>query len=373
MNSQPEALPRRTLLKGAVALGGVAALSACGQNSPATTKPRGITVTDQRGKKLVLDGPAKRIVTIPFPAASIVVAVDRTAEHLAGMNEASWTAVRDGTLGQFFPDAIGIKHNVAAEDFSPNVESILALKPDVVVQWATQGDGILTPLENAGLPVLGVNYGKLADVNEWLSMFSTMLGKPERGEAMNARMAENNKAIAARTEKRGAKAPSILYFLRFAESLTVTGAGSFNDEYIKLVGGTNAAADIAAPNQEVDLEQVLSWDPEIILLGNFDPAVPADLYGDKRWKDVAAVKSKRVYKVPMGGYRWDPPSHESPLMWSWLSSVAFPADTGLDIRAQIVDDYDFLYGKKPSATQIDAILQLEPNAQSADYRQFSAP
>ena len=77
MDSQPEALPRRTLLKGAVALGGVALLPACGTDEPSSGA---LTLEDQRGKKLSLDGPAKRIVTLPMPAAAIMIAVDRTAE-----------------------------------------------------------------------------------------------------------------------------------------------------------------------------------------------------------------------------------------------------------------------------------------------------
>lgn len=127
MNSQAEALPRRSLMKGAVALGGITLLAACGKSADKPTSS-GVTVTDQRGSVLRLDGPAKRIVTIPFPAAAIVIAVDQSVEHLVGMNDFSWTAARDSVLDSFFPDVLDVEHDVASETFAPNIESVLELK-----------------------------------------------------------------------------------------------------------------------------------------------------------------------------------------------------------------------------------------------------
>ncbi|MEO6606505.1 MAG: hypothetical protein ABIN55_12985, partial [Aeromicrobium sp.] len=99
-------------------------------------------------------------------------------------------------------------------------------------------------------------------------------------------------------------------------------------------------------------------------------ALPDDVYGDKRWKDVSAVTSKRVYKVPLGGYRWDPPSHESPLMWRWLSQIAYPDGTDGGLREKVLDDYGFFYGQKPTQAQMSSILWAEVNSASADYEPF---
>ncbi|MEO6604462.1 MAG: ABC transporter substrate-binding protein [Aeromicrobium sp.] len=316
-----------------------------------------------------LDGPAKRIITIPFPAAAIMIAVDGGVEHVVGMHEFSWTAARDGVLGSFFPNVKDVKHDLASEGFAPNLESILALEPDLVVQWSSQGDELITPLDGAGLNVMGVEYGTIDDVAQWLTMFSTALGKPERGVEMAARLKADLGNEKARGLKRSGKQPSVLYFNRFVEGLKVAGAGTLNNDYITLVGASNAAAEVKGL-VDVDLEQVLSWDPDIILLGNFDAALPDDVYGDKRWKDVSAVTSKRVYKVPLGGYRWDPPSHESPLMWRWLSQIAYPDGTDGGLHDKVLDDYGFFYGQKPTQTQLSSILWAEVNSVSADYEPF---
>ena len=76
------------------------------------------------------------------------------------------------------------------------------------------------------------------------------------------------------------------------------------------------------------MEDILRIDPDIILLSNFDPFVPDDLYENRLpgqdWSTVKAVRDRRVYKVPMGIYRWDAPGVETPLMMRWLARLFQP-------------------------------------------------
>ena len=159
------------------------------------------------------------------------------------------------------------------------MESIRALNPDVVVQWS---DSRLTaPLENAGLKVLGLtNTGTQQDVDAWIALFAADAGQAGACRRIKARSDAELAQIQAAGRGRGTGGPGIIYFNRFTGGLKVAGANTYNDFYIKLVGGTNPAT---GPDQGVqgpgmvgvDVEQVLAWDPEIILLGNFDAAMPA--------------------------------------------------------------------------------------------------
>ncbi len=376
----PPIFPRRLVLQGAAGISAAALLAACGS----TKKPAAndvpvnkITVTDQRDKSFVLNGPAQRVVTFPMPAASMLIAVDQSAKHLAGMHQASWVAIKDGILGEMFPAALKIPHNVSGDSFAPNVESVLALKPDVVVQWADQGTGITAPLESAGLNVAGLTYGTQADVDAWITLFAKMLGKPERAKAMLGEIRSRLTKVKAMAAGRPKNGPKILYFLQFKDGMKVSGNKTYNDYWINLVGGRNAAtmkSDHPARGEGhvgAEKEQVLGWDPDIVLLGNFDTSTPDDVYKDPVFKDMSAVKSRRVYKVPLGGYRWDPPGQESPLMWQWISQIAFPQPKS-NLRADIVTYYKFLYGQEPSNGQLGKILRTDVNGESANYGQFDA-
>ena len=222
-----------------------------------------------------------------MPAASLLAAVDQGASHLAGMHNASWVAMRDGAMGAMYPETLNIPHDIATTDFTPNVESIRALNPDVVVQWS---DAQLTaPLEQAGMKVLGItNTGTQQDVDTWTALFATMLGRPDRAVQMKARSEGQQKAIQAEAAARGTGGPGIIYFNRFSGGLKVAGSGSYNDFYIKLIGAHNPATGPQGLQGKgmvgVDVEQVLAWDPEIILLGNFDGAMPADVYANPVWQ-----------------------------------------------------------------------------------------
>ncbi|CAI3792328.1 ABC transporter substrate-binding protein [Pseudarthrobacter sp. MM222] len=378
-------LNRRTALQALLAGGSAAFLAGCGASAPppaaspsgsgsSSASTQGISITDQRGKTLTFAKPVTRVVTIPMPAASLLVAVDGGAEHLSGMHNASWVAMRDGILGTMFPRALDLPHEIATQDFTPNVESVRALNPDVVVQWSDAQ--LIEPLENAGLTVLGLtNTGKQEDVDAWVAMFAAMLGKPGRATEIKARSDQELAEVKALAAGRGSPAPSILYFNRFTGGLKAAAANTYNDFYIKLVGGTNpATGEDPLPGTGMvglDVEQVLRWDPEVILLGNFDAAMPQDIYSDPVWQNISAVRSRRVYKVPLGGYRWDPPGQESPLMWHWLSDVAFPqARSG--VRNKATDYFRFLYNHVPTADELDKILWTAANNESADYRQFNA-
>jgi iron complex transport system substrate-binding protein len=383
-------LTRRSVLGGAVAAGTVLlAGCAAGAGAPLLGDPADatrstgslsstgpISLSDQRGSVVTLERPARRIVTIPQPAASILVAVDQGAGHLVGMQNASWVAVRDGILGTIFPAAKEVRHDVADDTFTPNVEAVLALQPDLVIQWGDQGNGIIAPLENAGLKVVGLKYGTQDDIATWISLFAKALGRTTRGGELNAATQTAYQQMTAVGKASPTPKPSILYFNRFVGGLKVAGTGTYNDGYIAMVGGQNPASGPGGATGKgmvgVDPEQVLAWDPDIVLLGNFDAALPKDVYESAVWRGLTAVKEKRVYKVPLGGYRWDPPSHESPLMWRWLNMVAFPSQQRYDLRADVVSSYQRFYGYQPTAAQVDDILRTATNDGSADYQQFHA-
>jgi iron complex transport system substrate-binding protein len=359
--------------------GSAALLAGCGASGTAPpSSPAGststISLTDQRGKTLSFARPVARVVTIPMPSASLLVAVDRSADHLAAMHNASWVAMRDGVMGAIFPAALDLPHDIATQDFTANVESIRALNPDVVVQWS---DGeLIEPLEKAGLQVLGLkNSGTQEDVDTWVTMFAAMLGKPERATELKTRSDRELAEVKSLAAGRASKGPSILYFNRFTGGLKVAGANSYNDFYIKLVGASNPPTGkdplAGAGMVGVDIEQVLRWDPEVILLGNFDAAMPQDIYSNPVWQNVAAVRSKRVYKVPLGGYRWDPPGQESPLMWHWLGDIAFPQQKSA-VRDKAAEYFRVLYNHALTKAELDRILWTAENGQSANYSQFDA-
>lgn len=338
---------------------------------PAFADP--VTVTDPRGVEVTLRAPAERLAIIPIPMASVVIALDGSTNRIAAMNPIAVQSVTEGFLGRIYPEAADIPSDIIASGrFAPNVEAILGLGVDAVIQWKAPKD-IIAPLEAVGLPVIGLqNDPSTQEINEKnLTVLATVIGQEARlAEFLalhHARRAEIEAAVAAIPD---ADRPSVLYLRARGGQVRAAGTGTYRNFWIRLAGGRNAAAEL--PDQsEVGAEQIIAWNPDVIILSAFDQTTPADIYNDPAFVNLAAVQDRQVYKIPHGGYRWDPASHESHLAWTW-AAMLLHTEVSFDLHADMRAAYQLFYGHALTSEEIDQILQVDLNAESAGYERFRA-
>lgn len=331
-----------------------------------------ISFTDQKGREIALQKPAERVVTIPIPAASMLMAMDGSSQKLVGMHPRSKSALEEGILKTIFPESLHIRSDVVGSGFMPNIEQLLAVDPDLVFQWAHRGDDIIKPITNAGLTVATFLYGTEEYAQEWIRIMGMVLGRQEKADELirwrHEVKAEIEEVVSAIPD---AEKPRVAYFLRFLSSFRIAGTGTYNDFYIRLAGGRNVGADLKN-FKDVNAEQIIAWDPEVILLNGFEGELSTeDVYAHPLLADVTAVKNKRVYKVPLGGYRWDPPNQESPLMWKWLTMVLHPERFEWSLREEMIEKYRFIYGHELTDGEIDGILRMQMNGAAAHYQRFT--
>jgi iron complex transport system substrate-binding protein len=327
-----------------------------------------IRITDQRGVDVKLPAPAQRVVTIPLPMASIVMALDGSSRRVVGMHPAAKQSIEEGFLRKIYPQALSISSDITRGGmFNPNMETVLSLKPDVVVTWSEPLEAVQT-MERAGLTVLTLRN----DPPNLQQHFANM-DKLARALGLERRLATLRSDIEAknnRVEQAVAKvtvAPRVLYLRQAKASLQASGKNTFQDFWMHQAGGKNVAGALNGHQAQTTAEQIIVWDPEIIFIGTFDAATPADIYGNPALANISAVRNKRVYKLPHGGYRWDPGSHESGLMLLWAASVMHPSSVNLNLRNEMRSSYEVIYRHALTDDEIDDILQLKANAASAHY------
>ncbi|WP_163269995.1 ABC transporter substrate-binding protein [Chelativorans alearense] len=334
-----------------------------------------ITITDHENRTIMLERPAERIASIPIPVASTIITMDGGTSRLVGMNPTAKSAIMEGILGKIFPEAREIPSDITAPNFIPNVEELATTNPELVVQWADRGSDYLDPIVNAGLNALLISYGTEEKTREYQTMIATAMGKPERAEMINgwreevaAEMAEKAKSIPAESK------PKVLYLLRALEAMTASGAkGNYNTYYIELAGGVSASADLEGNGVTISREQIAAWDPDVILLNSFEPQLDAGrIHDDPILSLTKAAQNNRVYKMPLGGYRWDPPNQESPLTWMWLANLLHPDVFQYDLRAEMRQAYRLLYNYDLTDEDIDGILWQDKQGDTANYAQFKA-
>ena len=262
----------------------------------------------------------------------------------------------------------------ATRGWKSDVEAIKALQPDLVVQWSHGGDENIDALVEAGLNTVLIVPGPNDDyMRETLNLLGEAIDKPDRARMLIDWRDEVSAELARGLEGvPDSERPKVAYFFYSVDELWTEGGDTYGHWQLNLVGGRNAAADMTGWGK-VSAEQVLEWNPDVIFISTFEPDAHVDkIYEHEILGDTTAAKTKRVYQIPLGGYRWDPGSAESPLGWMWYAEVLHPDRFDFDVRAQIKEWYPKLYGQAPTDEQIDQILQMDMNAGSAGYDRFAA-
>ena len=369
--SRKRLLPALALLSvAAVALVGCAPAVGAAPAAPEPTTPAaGISVVDQRGETIELPGTVERVAFTVMPAPSIFAAVDRSYDRIVGINESTLKANQGGMFATMFP-ASAESTTVAGADFVPNVETLIGLDPDVVIQWGDRGDDVIAPITAAGIPVVGLSYGTQEDLEAWLTLFAEIAGKPERGTALVEWQHERIEAVRAEVAAQDTPRPRAMMLSHAADSYSTTTGDGYDGFQFDLVGADLVSQDFVSDGGQVGPEQILEWNPEVIFLSAFDESTPEQILADPRLASVQAVQDGRVYKTPLGGYRWQVPGSESPLMWEWMFHLLYPEAGDSELRAQTVAAFDDLFAYPLSEDELDGVLRFADNAAGADYDQF---
>lgn len=317
-----------------------------------------IVIVDQLGKTIELDGVPERVATTIMPFPYIYYAVVGNSDNLIGCNPSSIVAYENSALKYMYPELANANTDFVDTSFVVNVEEVLNLKPDVVFQWNYMDEEI-EKMEAAGIKVVALEYGNLDDLETWIRIIGTMFDKEERAEELITYFHES---VAEVTDKL-AELPEeeISNILILSDNLKVTGTG-FSKYWIENSGAFNPAGDLSGEALNVNMEQIYEWNPSIIYIGNFTDLQPSDLVENKLdgqdWSVVDAVQNGQVYKIPIGGYRWDPPGIETPLMVKWLAKIQHPeifAD--MDMREEVTKFYKDVYNFEVTDEILDEILE----------------
>jgi iron complex transport system substrate-binding protein len=150
----------------------------------------------------------------------------------------------------------------------------------------------------------------------------------------------------------------LVYYGRGGAGLQTAGKGSITVEVLDVLGARNAAAEARAGLVTVSFEQVILWDPEVIL--TTDPNYWASVWTDARWRAVKAVAAKRVYLSPHLPFGWFdfPPGPNRIVGLFWLANILYPDVFKDDLRKRVSEFYQLFYHREPTAAQLNALLSM---------------
>ena len=158
----------------------------------------------------------------------------------------------------------------------------------------------------------------------------------------------------------------------------------FLKDYEK-AGGIYVAKDAPQGTNEVNYEQLLAWNPDIIIIDHApdlpDPSASStsntpgaaeisdQILNDPQLQTINAVKNKQVYMNPMGAFLWDA-GQQGILQLVWMAKLFHPNSfVNLDMKAELKEFYSKFFAYNLTDAQAQLILdhQLPPDASRWGY------
>jgi len=240
-----------------------------------------VSVTDDAGTTVVIEAPARRIVSLAPHATELLYAAGAGARIVGVLDSSDW------------PPEARTKPRVG-DAHALDLERIVALAPDLVVTWPYAAPAQVGALLAHGVPVFVADPatidGIAADIERLGMLAGTVPTANARAAAFRARLAR----LSAR--HRGARTVRLFYEIWNAPLYTIGGRHLIT-EAIGVCGGGNIFASLLLPAPTVSVEAVLAAQPEAIVAGADDGVRPAWLDDWKRWPSLAAVASGNLFVV----------------------------------------------------------------------------
>lgn len=242
-----------------------------------------IRVTDDLGREVVLEQPAKRLIAL---APHIVENV-----YSAGAGDRLLAAV---DYSDYPPEAQELPPLGSAQSVS--LEAIVALEPDLVLMWATGNSRTLrNQLERLGVAVYVDEPRTLEDVARSVRSIGTLTGTGTTAE--QAAQGHLDKLAALRSQYGDLAPVSVLYQVWHQPLQTLNGEHLVSD-VIRLCGGRNVYADAKPLAPTINMESVLERDPQIIVASGTGNTRPDWFDEWQRWPGLTAVRYDHLFVVP---------------------------------------------------------------------------
>jgi iron complex transport system substrate-binding protein len=137
-------------------------------------------------------------------------------------------------------------------------------------------------------------------------------------------------------------------------------------EALNFAGGVDVATGIQGQTgygrSPVSMEQVLRWNPEIVISARDHTSTASEFYKsvwtDSTWQLVAAVRNREVYEAPQYPFSWldRPPSVNRIIGIKWLANLFYPEIFRYDMRQETRRFYETFYHVRLSEAQLDELL-----------------
>ncbi|MCB2293349.1 ABC transporter substrate-binding protein [Clostridium algoriphilum] len=341
-------LDRTTIIKLICTIVVLANLTGCTKsvNTSSANNSKTMThvVTDMKGRKVTIPKSVNKVLSLSNNTTVDIYTI--APDKLAGLSFELKDAAKKYIDEKYYKlPVVG-----TTSDKKIDYESILKIKPDLIVcseeDQPYAADEIQKQLK---IPVVMVS-ANLEDTEKVYTFLGECLGEQKRAKELSDYSKKALANVKAMVKKIPEDKKVNVYYAEGASWLQTDISGNIHTEVLDIAGAKNVA-DIAEAKigsmATVSMEQVMSWNPDVILEGA--TAAKGKLYSsvseDQNWTKINAVKNNKYYKIPALPFNLvdRPPSAVRVLGVQWLSNMLYPGYVEIDMSKEFKDFYKLFY------------------------------
>ncbi len=247
-------------------------------NQTANNSPSTQEVKDDLGRTVKIPQNIERAVSLAPNLTENIFAIG-AGDKLVGVT----------TFCNYPPEAEKIQK--VSDTQTPNLEAIIALKPQVIfVSTASQLENFTNTLEKQNIAVYVTNPKNLDDVFKNLITFGELFGTSEKAEKLISELKTRVSAVENKVKDK----PKIKVFVQIdKDSLYTIGKESFITDLINRAGGESVTKDVETAYPKISKETALALNPDAIILSESENnSAPNEVF-----KNSSAVKNGKVFKI----------------------------------------------------------------------------
>jgi len=313
----------------------VLALCLCTMTSALASR----VVTDQLGRQVTIPDNVDRVVVLQHQTLNLLIQLD-AGQDLVGVLS-SWKKQLGANYLRLAPGLATLP--MPGDLTQVNIESLLALHPQVVFVANYAPAEMLAQIEQTGIPVIAISLrqdksgeeGKMnpsmddeekaynEGLKQGIRLIGEVVNRQPQAEALIDYTFTQRDIVTQRLATLPADKRIRVYMAN--PGLTTYGSGKYTGLIMAHAGAQNVATATIKGFKPVSIEQVLQWNPDVIFVQDRYPDVVHQIMSNPAWQTIDAVKNHRVYLMPEYAKAWGYPMPEAMAIGElWMAKTLYP-------------------------------------------------
>ena len=243
------------------------------------------TFTDDMGREVRIEKVPQRIISLAPSHTEILFALG-LSDRVIGV-----------TRYCNYPEEAKEKEKVGGFA-DPDLEKIIALKPDLILASGTLQNSLVTELEERGQTVFWLYPHTVKDILESFERIGEITGKVDAAKQLKKGIEERIQVVQENVKDIPEREKVTVFRVMGLDPLGTIGGDAFQTDVYRLAGGRNVFGNTKKDYFQFDLQTLVTLEPDIIVIcGEDEEEAKARIKSQESWGDLTAVKADRIVVI----------------------------------------------------------------------------